>query len=52
MEAAILSGEPTFIAYSIQYINLFFSVFSFDMKQLIEFYLCLSFLYFSNKYFK
>ena len=33
MEAAILSGEPAFIASSIQYVNLFFSVSSFDMKK-------------------
>ena len=46
MEAAILSGEPAFIASSIQYINLFFSVSSFDMKKMIKFHLCLSFFLF------
>ena len=35
MEAAILSGEPSFIASSIQYINLCFSVSSFDIQKLI-----------------
>ena len=47
IEAAILSGEPSLIASSIQYINLFISVSSFDMKKLIKFYFFRHFLLFS-----